>query len=315
LVSFTYDPIGRRVSKTFDQKTVKFLWDGDKIIHEWNAKEEKPKVYAWLFEEGEFTPLAKLTKEKAYSVISDHLGTPNALLDQDGESVWKASFDLYGKARVQEGGLTEEEDCLFRFPGQYEDEETGLYYNRFRYYDPSAGQYTQRDPIGLAGGNPTVYGYVWSTLIQFDPFGLAPTNPIDRKIIAEFLGSLKNKGGVYMFPDVQTGGGAWYIGKTNDFYRRLTDHLRSGKLDPSVLDRIAISYNPNATSIADLFKAESNTIAEFKKQGVPLSNKINSPGLKLNSMANKTNSPGVKPNSMANKANSSIKKPAGVRCG
>ena len=60
----------------------------------------------------------------------------------------------------------------FRFQGQYEDEETGLYYNRFRYYNPETGQYTQQDPIGLAGGNPTLYGYVYNTLWEFDPFGL-----------------------------------------------------------------------------------------------------------------------------------------------
>ena len=51
-------------------------------------------------------------------------------------------------------------------------EETGLYYNRFRYYDPETGQYTQQDPIGLVGGNPTLYGYVWNPLIEIDPWGL-----------------------------------------------------------------------------------------------------------------------------------------------
>lgn len=48
----------------------------------------------------------------------------------------------------------------------------GLYYNRFRYYDPSLGQYTQQNPIGLAGGNPTLYGYVFNTMWELDPFGL-----------------------------------------------------------------------------------------------------------------------------------------------
>ncbi|MCL1924194.1 MAG: hypothetical protein FWF50_01260, partial [Defluviitaleaceae bacterium] len=56
-----------------------------------------------------------------------------------------------------------------------ETEETGLYYNRFRYYMPEEGIYTQRDPIGLAGGNPTVYGYVYDTNSQIDPWGLRCT--------------------------------------------------------------------------------------------------------------------------------------------
>ena len=61
----------------------------------------------------------------------------------------------------------------FRFQGQYEDEETGLYDNRFRYYNPETGQYTQQDPIGLAGGNPTLYGYVCDTNTQIDVLGLS----------------------------------------------------------------------------------------------------------------------------------------------
>ena len=60
----------------------------------------------------------------------------------------------------------------FRFQGQYEDEETGLYYNRFRYYSPEDGCYTQQDPIGLNGENPTMYGYVYDPLSEMDPLGL-----------------------------------------------------------------------------------------------------------------------------------------------
>jgi RHS repeat-associated protein len=62
--------------------------------------------------------------------------------------------------------------CPFRYQGQYEDAETGLYYNRFRYYDPSSGVYLSQDPIGLAGGNPTLYGYVKNTNSWLDEFGL-----------------------------------------------------------------------------------------------------------------------------------------------
>ncbi|WP_196243780.1 RHS repeat-associated core domain-containing protein, partial [Lysinibacillus sphaericus] len=60
----------------------------------------------------------------------------------------------------------------FRYQGQYEDVEIGLYYNRFRYYSPTEVMYTQKDPIGLSGNNPTLYGYVYDTNIQIDPFGL-----------------------------------------------------------------------------------------------------------------------------------------------
>jgi RHS repeat-associated protein len=64
-------------------------------------------------------------------------------------------------------------DLPFRFAGQYEDIETGLYYNRFRYYDPSIGSYLSQDPIGLVGNNPTLYGYVNNVNFYVDIFGLA----------------------------------------------------------------------------------------------------------------------------------------------
>ena len=60
----------------------------------------------------------------------------------------------------------------FRYQGQYEDIETGLYYNRFRYYSPQMGMYISSDPIGLAGNNPTLYGYVEDVNILMDELGL-----------------------------------------------------------------------------------------------------------------------------------------------
>ena len=63
-------------------------------------------------------------------------------------------------------------DCPFRYQGQYEDAEIGLYYNRFRYYDPSTGGYISQDPIGLEGNNPTLYAFVKNVNIEVDVFGL-----------------------------------------------------------------------------------------------------------------------------------------------
>ena len=200
-VNFAYDPLGRRISKEFDKIITKYLWDGNLIVHEWveEAAEDpveqnkESNVFSWLYEDGTFTPIAKLTRENAYSVISDHLGTPNTLINENRRVIWKTNLDIYGNAMLQEvGEIVEGDDlihlqghyhslnsdynyeksCNFRFPGQYEDVETGLYYNRFRYYMPNEGIYTQCDPIGLTGGNPTIYGYVHNSLMQIDPFGL-----------------------------------------------------------------------------------------------------------------------------------------------
>ncbi|WP_317044309.1 RHS repeat-associated core domain-containing protein, partial [Flavobacterium davisii] len=79
-------------------------------------------------------------------------------------------YDIYGGLRDLKG---EKSFIPFRQLGQYEDLELeGLYYNRFRYYDCTIGNYISQDPIGLAGGNPTLYGYVHDSNKQIDPFGL-----------------------------------------------------------------------------------------------------------------------------------------------
>ncbi|WMJ75636.1 RHS repeat-associated core domain-containing protein [Cytophagaceae bacterium ABcell3] len=61
------------------------------------------------------------------------------------------------------------------FGRQYHDVETGLYYNRFRYYAPDEAMYVSQDPIRLEGGNPTIYGYVKDSNFVLDTSGLSPS--------------------------------------------------------------------------------------------------------------------------------------------
>jgi RHS repeat-associated protein len=121
-----------------------------------------------VFEPGTFAPLAKVEGERRYGVVTDHLGTPRMMADEAGALAWKAQLDVFGVA-LNDVALTA---CPWRWPGQYEDEETGLYYNRFRYYDPETGRYVSQDPIGLDGGL-YVYAYAQDALYWVDPFGLA----------------------------------------------------------------------------------------------------------------------------------------------
>ena len=108
-----------------------------------------------------------------YAVYSDHLGTPRKVTNATGTLLWSwDSKDPYGHQAPNEfhTGTTFEFDL--RFPGQIFDNETGLYHNGFRDYDPKRGAYVQPDPIGLAGGmNP--YSYAGGDPINFsDPTGL-----------------------------------------------------------------------------------------------------------------------------------------------
>ena len=92
------------------------------------------------------------------------------MYDGFGRESGTLDFAVYGKEWG--AGFRGWMGCPFRYPGQYADGETGLYYNRFRYYDPVAGQYISQDPIGLQGGNPTLYGYVEDVNRAIDLFGL-----------------------------------------------------------------------------------------------------------------------------------------------
>ncbi|MGL0764538.1 RHS repeat domain-containing protein, partial [Citrobacter freundii] len=72
------------------------------------------------------------------------------LVTEGGIIVWRGRQQLWG--REESRNKEDAPSCRLRFPGQYEDTESGLYYNRFRYYDCESGQYLCADPIGLAGG-------------------------------------------------------------------------------------------------------------------------------------------------------------------
>jgi uncharacterized protein RhaS with RHS repeats len=80
----------------------------------------------WVFEEGSFRPAAKLTKDKKYSIVTDCPGAPAQMYDEKGQAVWDTHLDIYGKVRTFAGCSLS--DCPFRYQGQYEDAETGLYY-------------------------------------------------------------------------------------------------------------------------------------------------------------------------------------------
>ena len=142
--------------------------DSNNPLHEWDTGAEVAPT-TWVFKEGSMTPSAKLTSEGNYSIFSNYLGVPTEAYDEAGKLVWQMNLDIYGNVREMRG----DRDLIpFRFPGQYADKHSGLYYNRHRYYDPDQGNYTQIDPIGLSGGNPTLYGYVIDPNSVVDVFGL-----------------------------------------------------------------------------------------------------------------------------------------------
>ena len=173
---FRYDAFGRRLEKRRMASTFRFVWDGNVLLHETFKKDnsENTELTTWVFEG--FVPTAKLVNGKAYSIISDHLGTPILAIDSEGNEVWNRQLDIYGRVRKEYKHSSLGDEVFpfvpFLYQGQYYDFETNLAYNRFRYYCPETGAYISQDPIGLAGGNPTLYGYVKDSNWWVDRFGL-----------------------------------------------------------------------------------------------------------------------------------------------
>jgi RHS repeat-associated protein len=163
-IEFAYDAFGRRISKKTKDGETGFLWDGDVLL----AEERGEKSNEYIFDPSSFAPLCRFDEGGFEVYHNDHLGTPHELTGEKGQVVWSARYDVYGGiSRLYEN----KSDNWIRFQGQYEDVESGLSYNFFRYYDHDWGRYISQDPIGLDGGiNP--YNYVVNPLLWIDPLGL-----------------------------------------------------------------------------------------------------------------------------------------------
>ncbi|MVA71946.1 hypothetical protein GOZ81_12765 [Agrobacterium vitis] len=178
-----------------------YLWDGDHMVAEAPLSLDGHIAWDhathWHFEEGSHRLLAKqLPSGEMLAIVSDHLGTPKEMFDAKGTLIWAADHHVWGAIRTTKtfGSLTalpkhdrppDELHCPWRFPGQYEDAETGLCYNRHRHYDPLTGQYASPDPIGFAGGDRP-QGYVENPNTLVDVFGLTANFADDARLNSHF---------------------------------------------------------------------------------------------------------------------------------
>ncbi|SEK57180.1 RHS repeat-associated core domain-containing protein [Pseudomonas agarici] len=172
--TYRYDGLGRRIGKTSikDGKTEhkNFLWQGLRML-----REESPQQSSlYIYEPGSYAPLARVDQsegeeQKLYYFHIDQIGTPLEMTDVEGQIVWQATYKAWGS--IETLAVNEVEQNL-RFQGQYFDDETGLHYNTFRYYDPQVGRFITQDPISILGG-ANLYQYAVNPLGWLDPLGWA----------------------------------------------------------------------------------------------------------------------------------------------
>ncbi|WP_085623233.1 MULTISPECIES: RHS repeat-associated core domain-containing protein [unclassified Pseudomonas] len=199
-------------------------WDGNTLAFECRDPDGTGPMTHYIFEPGTFVPIAQAVSKASLELISrpvyqapyninrdpvwqhkptpnpldafawyqcDHLGTPMELTDEIGQVAWSGVYKAWGVAEEKRSEHAKWADIRnpLRFQGQYFDIETGLHYNRHRYYDPSIGRFIGKDPIGFSGGL-NVYTYAANPIEWLDPLGLIsnrdfrPTATLDKKLSA-----------------------------------------------------------------------------------------------------------------------------------
>ncbi len=155
-VSYTYDPLGRRVEKRLGKSVTRYEWAGAQLIREVEITGSKTNHTEYLYFPGTPVLLAIRRNDRIFYAHFGHRYETLCLTASDGSVVWQAEYDAFGNASIVMGDDIHQP---FRLCGQYHDAETGLHYSAARYYDPQLGRYLSLDPLFREGGGENFYVY------------------------------------------------------------------------------------------------------------------------------------------------------------
>ena len=195
--SYTYDALGRRIGKgrlkneevsetSFPhdlsgndlENHTRFVWDGSHLLQEIHPDGRYTYIYT---DQDSYEPLAQVrnwtnedgeNRQQTRYFHCDQIGIPREMTDKDGNLLWFGNYTGWGRLK-EETKVTQTAHQPFRLQNQYCDEETGLHYNFFRYYEPDAGRFVNQDPIRLMGGE-NLYRFAPNTGSWIDPSGNLP---------------------------------------------------------------------------------------------------------------------------------------------
>ena len=220
---YRHDASGRRTEKRCDRKKIRitYLWDGDSIAEIREYRDDKLYSVRHLVFNGfelisqqcsrvrqPHPSVAPQWVTRTNHAVSDLTGRPLMLFNSEGKTVWRpGQTSLWGLALSlpadtgypdPRGELDAEADPGLLYAGQWQDAESGLCYNRFRYYEPETGMYLVSDPLGLLGGEQT-YRYVPNPCGWVDPLGLAASSKISS--LMDYIGDGRRVSGHTGFLD------------------------------------------------------------------------------------------------------------------
>jgi RHS repeat-associated protein len=170
-ITYTYDSMNRRVARTDENGTTKYLYGNPNHPFQLTAV-RSPSGSLSLYYYDDFGLLFALKRDNNWYYIStDQLGTPQVICDVNGELVKVLKYNSFGQVLADSNSQFE---LHISFAGGLIDIETELVRFGFRDYDPLPGKWTAKDPIGFASGDGNLYGYVINNPVNlFDPLGLS----------------------------------------------------------------------------------------------------------------------------------------------
>jgi RHS repeat-associated protein len=259
ITQYSYNALGQRLQKSNSNGTFRYVYDeAGHLLGEYQANGSAIQETIWLGD----TPIAVIKPSAdpqnpaTYYVWADHLGTPRQITDStNNQLVWRWDSEAFGDTLPNQDPSNTGSTFAYnlRFPGQYYDQESGHFYNYFRDYDPATGRYVESDPIGLAGGSYSTYGYVGGNpLAHKDPSGRciedacigegllataiateAPAIEAEIPVIESEVAAVATEAQAFFGRAAQTAeyyiyqgyknGQAVYTGITNDIARRATE--------------------------------------------------------------------------------------------
>lgn len=179
-ITFTYDPFGRRISKTIVKdemgtecqspkicpRTTNYVYDNQNIILEYDQNSNV--ITRYIHGPGIDEPLSMEKDNQVYYYHAEGLGSITALTDAEGNIIQSYDYDAFGSI-TSTVNITQP----YTYTDREYDQETGMYFYRARYYDPKVGRFVTKDPIGFAGGDVNLYTYVRNNPVNYiDPAGL-----------------------------------------------------------------------------------------------------------------------------------------------
>jgi RHS repeat-associated protein len=186
-ISFAYDPFGRRISRTVQQedldednniidklldkqfypRTTFYIYDEQNIIAEYD--DNRKLIASYVHGPNIDEPLSAETRNTRIYYHTDGVDSITTLTNHMGHKVQEYDYDSFGNIKSTPFWIKQP----YTYTGREFDYHTGLYYYRARYYDPKAGRFVTRDPIGFEGGDVNLYNYVGANPVNWvDPFGL-----------------------------------------------------------------------------------------------------------------------------------------------